>query len=75
VENGCPRGKLWLEEASSNGHLDVLYWLCENESLWDDLSDVAENAALNGHVHVLEWLYNKNKDLLQIYTCALGVGT
>ena len=75
VENGCPpRGKLWLEEAASIGHLDVLQWLYEKyESLWDDLSDAAENAALNGHVHVLEWIHNKNKDLSQIYTyAALG---
>jgi hypothetical protein len=76
VENGCPPcGRLWLEEAASNGHLDVLYWLCDtyDNALWDEINDISENAALNGHVHVLEWLYSKNKDLSQIYTyAALG---
>jgi hypothetical protein len=76
IDMDCPlNGKIWLEEAALEGHLDVVRWLCDTLKCDWNTCDAAENAAGNGHLHILEWAsQDTEKDLTWIYSCAALCG-
>jgi len=49
-EQGCPSNELACCNAASNGHLEVLKWLRDNECF------DADACMTTRHKHVLEWL-------------------